>query len=72
MKDMIESKIEDIDGTMFLHNQNIERCLVVKDKILGLQDEQNKLTSFVRQYNLTCNDMIKETRQIAAESTASL
>ena len=39
MNDKIEAKIEDIDGTMFLHNQNIERCLVVKEEIYGLQEE---------------------------------
>ena len=31
MNDRIEAKITEIDSTMFLHNQNIERCLVVKD-----------------------------------------
>ena len=31
MDDKINAKIKDIDDTMFLHNQNIERCLVVRD-----------------------------------------
>ena len=31
MQDQIDEKIQDIDQTMFLHNQNIERCLVVRD-----------------------------------------
>ena len=31
MDDKINQKISEIEDTMFLHNQNIERCLVVRD-----------------------------------------
>ena len=72
MNDLIDTKIEDIDSTMFLHNQNIERCLVVKDNIHGLHEEQEKLTNHVRQYNMAASNQIKETRAIMADATASL
>ena len=72
MGDVIEAKIAGIDGTMFLHNQSIERCLVVSAQVQGLQEEQEKLTQFVRNYNSAVNNQIKETRNIMAEATASL
>ena len=56
MDDKINAKIKDIDDTMFLHNQNIERCLVVRDQIFGLQEDNEKLQTFVTNYNLTVNN----------------
>ena len=56
MDDKINAKIKDIDDTMFLHNQNIERCLVVRDQIFGLQEDNEKLQTYVTNYNLTVNN----------------
>ena len=72
MNDLIGSKFQELDNAMFIHNQSIEKCLVVADKILGISEAQEKLEEFVKNYNISVMNKITETRAINADSTKSL
>ena len=53
-------------------DQKVKSTMNVKDELLNLEDEQRKLTEFVRKYNMSTIDDNKDIRRSIAETTEML